>query len=309
MHTGFRTQESVRVLSADLEHRALDACLLSLALIEQLHRESFAFRPSRVHAKQHLGPVLSFGTTGAGADLHLCVAEIVLASKQRLELERVDLAFQRLELCVEIRFHLGIGRFAKQLVELFCALDSRRQAVVRIDPVAESLYFLKDLLRRLLPVPEFRLGHARLVDGQRCALRLDVKDTSALQRDAPRHPRAYGLSLRSIPPCFFLELWLEDFLAGAEHFVQRLLKMRRRAREICSHLRNVLFIALLYLFAKELLERSLLQPFRMLRRIVCDHVRNERASETLRAKAGIPREEGIDRTPLTRRGRRGSRRR
>lgn len=43
---------------------------------------------------------------------------------------------------------------------------------------------------------------------------------------------------------------LEDSLSGAENFVQRLLKVRSRAREIGADLRHVLLVALLDLFAE-----------------------------------------------------------
>src|SRR5687768_14015298 len=88
---------------------------------------------------------------------------------------------------------------------------------------------------------------------------------------------------------------LEDFFAGAEHFIERLLEMKRRAREVSADLRHVLVVALLYLLPEELLECSLLQAFRMLRRIVCDHVGYERPRQALRAQARVAGEKGIDR--------------
>src|SRR5215211_137788 len=54
---------------------------------------------------------------------------------------------------------------------------------------------------------------------------------------------------------------LEDSLSGAEHFVESLLKMRRRAREVGAHLSDVLLVAFLDLFAEELLECAALKTF------------------------------------------------
>lgn len=92
-------------------------------------------------------------------------------------------------------------------------------------------------------------------------------------------------------------MFLEDFLAGAEYFVQRFLKMCRRAREVCSNLRYVLFVALFDLIAEEFLERSFLESFSVLRRIISNHVRNEGARQTLGAETRITSEKRIDRTP------------
>jgi len=113
---------------------------------------------------------------------------------------------------------------------------------------------------------------------------------AACQRAAPLSNRV----------CHFYR-FLEDSLSGAEHFVQRLLKMRRRARELRAYLHNILIVALLDLLTKQLLQRPVLKTFGVLGGIVRHHVRNERASEAFGAKAGIAREERVDRSALARR--------
>ena len=65
---------------------------------------------------------------------------------------------------------------------------------------------------------------------------------------------------------------LDDSLSGAEDFVQRLLEVRRRAREIGAHLSDILFVTLLDLLTEQLLERAALQTFGMFRWVVGDHV-------------------------------------
>jgi hypothetical protein len=47
--------------------------------------------------------------SSSSADLQLRIAEIVLATQQRLQLERSDLALEGIELAVELRIHVGIG--------------------------------------------------------------------------------------------------------------------------------------------------------------------------------------------------------
>src|SRR6478672_10083035 len=96
-------------------------------------------------------------------------------------------------------------------------------------------------------------------------------------------------------------LSLKDSLACAKHFVQRFLKMRGCARKVSAHLRNVFLVALLDLVSEKLLQRSLLQTFRMLRWIIRNHVGNESARKAFRSQAWIAREERIDWATLTRR--------
>ncbi len=77
VHPRLGAKESERVVAADLEHGALDPCLLALGQIEDLDLESASLGPSRVHAHEHLRPVLRLRPTGAGADLDLRVSEVV----------------------------------------------------------------------------------------------------------------------------------------------------------------------------------------------------------------------------------------
>ena len=98
VHARLRAQEPVRVLAADLEHRALDAGLLALGEVQDLDLEPFALGPARVHAHEHLRPVLRLGATRTRADLQLRVALVVRALQQRLQLERAQLVLGDLDL-------------------------------------------------------------------------------------------------------------------------------------------------------------------------------------------------------------------
>src|ERR1700738_2140154 len=76
---------------------------------------------------------------------------------------------------------------------------------------------------------------------------------------------------------------LEDFLARAQHFVQCLLEVRRALGELLSHLRNILFKALLDLFSEKLLQGSVAKPLGVFGGMVGDDVRDKRAREPLGA--------------------------
>ena len=82
---------------------------------------------------------------------------------------------------------------------------------------------------------------------------------------------------------------LKDFLAGTQHFVQCFLEIGGALGKLLSYLRNILFEALLDLFAEELLEGSVAKTFCVLRRMVGNNVGHESARESLCALVGILR--------------------
>ena len=125
MDPGFREQEPVGIRPVDLHHRALDPGFLALAQVEHLDREAPPLRPPRVHPHEHLRPILRFGAAGAGADLDLRVAEIVLAREQRLQLERVQLVAGGVDQVIHLGGHARVGLGPQELVELRRALQLR----------------------------------------------------------------------------------------------------------------------------------------------------------------------------------------
>src|SRR6185436_9724130 len=139
VHARLRPQESIRVLAADLEDGAFYSRLFPFALVKNAHLESAALRPARVHPHQHLRPVLGFSAAGAGADLDLCIAEVVLTAQQRFHLEQVEIAAQLLGLRIELALHLGFRALQQHLVELERADYPIIQFVVGVDPTAQAL--------------------------------------------------------------------------------------------------------------------------------------------------------------------------
>src|SRR5690606_39322833 len=61
-----RLQPPIGVLPLDENRGRLDARFLTVVNLQHLDLEAPAFRPARVHAQQHRGPVLALGAAGAG---------------------------------------------------------------------------------------------------------------------------------------------------------------------------------------------------------------------------------------------------
>src|SRR5687767_7993321 len=186
MHARFRTEKAVRVLALDLEDGALDARFLAFAQVEDVDTESLPLCPARVHAHEHLCPVLRLGATGPRRDLDLRVAMVSLAAQQGAQLELAQLGVDLLRLSLDLALHIVVGLGGKHLLELERASHAGREPFVRLDPSLELLDLLDHLTRLLLIVPEAGIGHARFERAQRFAFALEIKDTPSARRGAPR---------------------------------------------------------------------------------------------------------------------------
>jgi hypothetical protein len=82
VHPAFGLGIAIGVLALDQQSRRLDARLLAGMIVDQLDLHAVALGPARVHALQHLGPVLAFGAAGAGIDLDIGVVGVGLAGKK-----------------------------------------------------------------------------------------------------------------------------------------------------------------------------------------------------------------------------------
>ena len=94
--------------------------------------EAVLLGPARVHAQQHVGPVLALGAAGAGMDFEIAVVAVGLAGEQRLELAARDfgleLAQRRFRVGDDLLILLGLAELDQRdlVVELLLdAADAR----------------------------------------------------------------------------------------------------------------------------------------------------------------------------------------
>ena len=78
--------QPIGVVALDLDGRRLDARLFARRLLQVLDLVAVLLGPARVHAHQHVGPVLALGAAGAGMHFEIGVVAVGLARQQRLEL-------------------------------------------------------------------------------------------------------------------------------------------------------------------------------------------------------------------------------
>ena len=79
------------------ERRRQQSGLLTLGCFVDLNAEAAALGPARVHAQQHLGPVLGVGAAGAGVQFDDGVVFVIGAAEQTQGLEIGDVALERLD--------------------------------------------------------------------------------------------------------------------------------------------------------------------------------------------------------------------
>ncbi len=110
-----------------------------------------------------------------------------------------------------------------------------------------------------------------------------------------RVPFKIATAVVSNHPATHARSCLEHFLAPSENVVQGVLEVRCRFGKLLSDLLDVLFVALLDLLSKQLLQRTRTHSLIAFLRMVRHHVRNERAGESFRFLVRVVREERVDR--------------
>src|SRR5688572_29076476 len=106
MNACFGTEKAVRVLALDLEDGALDTRFLAFAQVEHVDAEALPLCPARIHAHEHLRPVLRLGAPGTCRDLELRVAMVCLATQEGAQLELPDLGLKLLRFSLDLARHV-----------------------------------------------------------------------------------------------------------------------------------------------------------------------------------------------------------
>ena len=135
------------------------------------------FSPTKVHAQEHLGPVLGFRTAGTGLNVEVGVVGIHLAREHAPKFKASNLLFE----LVEVRLDFGgrvVVAFLEGHFEQFPGVAKSRLQLVEAD---HNLFELRPLLTKRLCalriVPHVRFFEFALDLGQAVCLAFVVKDT------------------------------------------------------------------------------------------------------------------------------------
>jgi hypothetical protein len=96
VHPGLGLEPAIGVRAAHLQRGGFQPGLLALGAFHQRDLVAVLFGPARIHAQQHLRPVLRLGAAGAGVHFQEGVVGVGLAGQQALDLASLGLGGQRL---------------------------------------------------------------------------------------------------------------------------------------------------------------------------------------------------------------------
>ena len=182
VHAGFGLEPAIGGGAGDLQRGGFDAGLLALALLEQLHLVAVLLGPARVHADEHLRPILRLGAAGAGIHLEIGVVAVGLAGQQALDLAALRVLRDAAEGGHAVGDHgrvaLGLGhgdqldRVGELVLEGGEPVDLARQAIA----------LAHHLLRGVAVVPELRILGAGVQLCEASGRDIPVKDASSAAR-------------------------------------------------------------------------------------------------------------------------------
>ena len=182
VHAVLALEPAIGIAALDLHGGRLEAGLLALGLLDPFDLVAVLLGPARVHAHEHVGPVLALGAAGAGMDLDVGIVGIGLARQQRLELASSDLGLELLErlfgLGDDLLIALGLAELDHGELVVELALD----AADRGELVLERGALLHHALRALLVVPEVGIFGLLVELLQASARLVEVKDASSAAR-------------------------------------------------------------------------------------------------------------------------------
>src|SRR5690606_22102015 len=156
-----------------------------LGHIEDVHCVTVPLSPARIHAHDHLGPVLRLRSAGAGTDFQLGIAEVVGTAEKAAELERVQFTFDGSKLGIEVSAHAGVRLLGEEFLELQGAVHSTSDSVVRLYPPHQYLHRLHDRPPLVRAIPDSGSVRPLLQRRQPSPLVFDVKVTSVARKAVP----------------------------------------------------------------------------------------------------------------------------
>jgi len=187
---GFGTQRTVGVIAGQLDRRALDAGDVAFGFFHDFHGEPLLFAEFQVHAQQHRGPVLSFGTASAGLDFEEAVRGVGRVVEHPAEFEGGNLLLDLGAVGLDRVQRIVVVFLAAHLEQLAAVLDPGINRFKDEDDVFQRFFLAAHFLGAFRLIPNLGIFHFLRQQGQAFALVIVVKDTSVARRRAAPGRRA-----------------------------------------------------------------------------------------------------------------------
>ena len=171
----FHAHATIRIGGIHLEGGGLDARLFRIGCIHDLGLVAVAFRPTQVHAQQHLCEVGRIHAAGTGANGHHCGTFVVFAVKQGLDFHVSQIVLNAFDFGPRFRQRVGVVFFLSQFHERLDVVDT-------LDCGGETLQLglhrgklAGHLLRVFRVIPQSRFGRLHFKILGLCGQSVDVK--------------------------------------------------------------------------------------------------------------------------------------
>ena len=154
VHAVLGLEPAIGVVALDLDGGRLDAGLFAVGFFDVVHLEAVLLGPARVHAQEHIGPVLALRATGAGVDFKIGVVGVGFARQQRLKFAArhvgLELAQARFGFGDDTLIAFGLAEFDQRHLVVELLIDSAQ----RVKLVVERGALLHDAAGALRIVPK-----------------------------------------------------------------------------------------------------------------------------------------------------------
>ncbi len=134
-------------------------------------------RPLQIHAQQHLGPVLRFGSAGTGLNLEKCVVRVEFAVEHAAELEVTEFRIHGAEFAFDVVERGGIVFGGGHLEQFAHVAETGTDALQIGDDAFQRGAFLTERLRAIRIVPHVRLLQLEFYLFETAFAFVEVKDT------------------------------------------------------------------------------------------------------------------------------------
>ena len=94
VNSRLRRKQTIRILADGIEGDRLDASFFPVLIINHSCFETILLGPSKIHAHEHLGPILSLSSSGAGMNVHDRIEPVIFIRQQHLRLDTINEFFK-----------------------------------------------------------------------------------------------------------------------------------------------------------------------------------------------------------------------
>ena len=200
VHPFFRLQIAIGVFSFDGKSGTLDARFIARLHVHDGNVEPVLFCPARIHADQHLRPVLGFRSAGTGMEGQDSIARIVFARKEQQHFPLFDVFQQGMVLLFDF---IGQARF----LFLDCHIKEIEQVCTLCFQLFMTFYFclqercfLGNLLCFIGITPKIRITH----------LHIEVHDFFFFPGEVKVNPRFPVFSSSNLPAVYAFHLITQE---------------------------------------------------------------------------------------------------